>query len=203
MSIEFLQHVVRLKNIPRSGWISHGISLCDVESVADHSFSVATLALQLASTLARQGTRVDIAKTLRIALIHDVSESLTFDISKQYLDYLGPMGKRLKSRLENKAMNTLLILIKDKAFADECKASFLEYVKAMTLESKLVHAADGLDILIQIIDYERKGYPRQLLEPLWRETSKRLRGLEMRVVDRMVIALARVRRRVSVVFKQF
>ena len=198
MSVEFPQHVVKLKNIPRSGWISHGISLGDVESVADHSFSVATLAMQLASSLARQGTRVDISKTLRIALIHDLSESLTFDISKQYLDYLGPTGKRLKSKLENKAMNKILTLIKDKAFADECEAGYLEYVKAVTVESRLVHAADGLDILIQIIDYESKGYPKRLLEPLWRETSRRLRGLEMRAVNRMVIALARVRRRVSV-----
>ena len=37
---------------------------------------------------------------MRLALLHDLSESLTFDISKEYLEYLGPSGEAIKAELE-------------------------------------------------------------------------------------------------------
>ena len=89
MFLNFVSSLSRIKMIPRSGWISHGISLRDVESVADHSFSTTVLAMWLADLEVSNGRRVNLERVLRLALLHDLPEALTFDISKSYLEYLG------------------------------------------------------------------------------------------------------------------
>ena len=46
--LEFFEEAIRLKRMPRSGWIYSGIPLTDVESVADHSYMTTLVALILA-----------------------------------------------------------------------------------------------------------------------------------------------------------
>ena len=44
-SIQFLHVLERLKNIPRAGWVKHGIE--SPESVSDHSYRMVVLCLML------------------------------------------------------------------------------------------------------------------------------------------------------------
>ena len=69
MSLDFVSSLGKLKMIPRSGWISHGISLQDVESVADHSFSTTVLAMLLTDLEVANGRRINIERVLRLALL--------------------------------------------------------------------------------------------------------------------------------------
>ncbi|HYW00739.1 MAG TPA: HD domain-containing protein, partial [Candidatus Acidoferrum sp.] len=71
--VSFLQALSDLKNIPRSGWLSHRISIQDVESVADHSFSTSVLAMVLANFEVKTGRRVNVERVLKMALLHDLA----------------------------------------------------------------------------------------------------------------------------------
>jgi putative hydrolase of HD superfamily len=182
---EFLLDVCKMKSIPRSGWISHGISLSDVESVADHSFSTSALSILLADLETRRGMKVDVERVLRMALLHDMAESLTFDISKGYLSYLGKRGDDIKSELESSAWRHLADGLKDDELARNYTRLQSEFDASETLESRIVHAADGLDILLQVIEYRGRGYPESLLKELWNGTNAKLRQSKLPSVRRI------------------
>src|SRR3954468_5444051 len=64
-----------LKALPRTGWLDRGINASLVESVADHSLSVAILAWAIALERAREGHELDPQRVLLLAVIHDLAES--------------------------------------------------------------------------------------------------------------------------------
>ena len=173
--LSFLRRIGRLKMLPRSGWLSHGVGLRDVESIADHSFSVLVLSLVLADLEVKRGIKVDVEKVLRMAALHDIGEALTFDISKAYLEYLGKKGEVIKRELEDSAWRTLISELNTPQLANKYARIQFEYNAHETIESKIVHAADGLDILLQVLDYRQKGYTEPLLAELWNTTYSSLR----------------------------
>jgi len=179
MFLDFVSSLGRVKMIPRSGWISHGISLQEVESVADHSFSTTVLAMLLADLEVANGRRINIERVLRLALLHDLPEALTFDISKSYLEYLGMRGEAIKSELEQAAWKHLIEGIEKGAIRKRYAQLQSEFNAEQTIESMIVHAADRLDLLLQIAEYRRRGYPKAILADLWKSTSQKLRGSKL------------------------
>jgi len=179
MSLDFVSSLGKVKMIPRSGWISHGISLQEVESVADHSFSTTVLAMLLADLEVANGRRINIERVLRLALLHDLPEALTFDISKSYLEYLGMRGEAIKSELEQAAWKHLIEGIEKGAIRKRYAQLQSEFNAEQTIESMIVHAADRLDLLLQIVEYRRRGYPKAILADLWKSTSQKLRGSKL------------------------
>ena len=65
--LEFLRAVGGLKGLTRRGWLEAGIK--NPESVAEHSYRTAVLAMILADL---QG--LDAEKAIRMALLHDMAE---------------------------------------------------------------------------------------------------------------------------------
>jgi putative hydrolase of HD superfamily len=163
-----------VKAIPRSGWVSHGVALQDVESVADHSYSTCGLAMLLADMETEKGRPVDVERVLRLALLHDLAEALTFDISKSYLEYLGRRGEAIKREVEEAAWRHIIESIQSASIRKNYASLWLEFNAEETLESKIVHAADGLDILFQVVEYTGRGYPKAMLADLWAGTNRRL-----------------------------
>jgi 5'-deoxynucleotidase YfbR-like HD superfamily hydrolase len=183
-----------MKSIPRSGWITHGISLQDIESVADHSFSTCSLALLISDLEAQRGEHVNIERVLRLALLHDLSESLTFDISKVYLEYLGPRGAAIKKDLDDSAWKYIIDGLHNSKLHRSYSAVQKEFDAEKTFESRIVRAADRLDILLQVIEYRRRGYPEYLLADLWSGTIKQLRSCRIKSalrIQRILIHAAR------------
>src|SRR5713226_3683822 len=70
----FWQYAAELKGEPRKGW--QGKVQGRVESVADHSFAVALLALYEGE---RRG--YDLEKILKLTLIHDLEEAIMGDLT--------------------------------------------------------------------------------------------------------------------------
>jgi 5'-deoxynucleotidase YfbR-like HD superfamily hydrolase len=126
----------------------------------------------LADIETQGGRRVKVERVLRLAILHDLAESLTFDISKSYLEYLGEEGETIKSELERAAWGHIMKDVPSMGvdYADLQS----EFNAEGTLESQIVHAADMLDILFQIVEYHRRGYPKALLGDLWASTNGRL-----------------------------
>jgi putative hydrolase of HD superfamily len=192
--IKFLDVVMRLKLVPRSGWISYRISKHDVESVSSHSYSVAVIALTLSEAMRLTSRRVDVERVLKMALLHDLSESLTFDISKAYLRYLGRRGSQLKMHLERKAISRILSGLETEQLVQAFRTTLEEYSSLKSLEARIVHSADALDILLQIIEYERMGYSKTTLDPIWNETKSKLVGYRLTLANEWLRELERVRR---------
>jgi hypothetical protein len=70
-----------------------------------------------------------------------------------------------------------------------------QYVSNITLEAQIVHAADSIDILLQILELRRNGYPPDLTEDLWYETVKKVKGAPLGSAQQLLKMLTRKRAR--------
>jgi 5'-deoxynucleotidase YfbR-like HD superfamily hydrolase len=77
-TIDTLLRLDPLADLPRTGWVLRGVA--DPESIADHSFGVAVVAMMLTDALRAQGETVDGERVLRMALLHDSPEAATGDV---------------------------------------------------------------------------------------------------------------------------
>lgn len=133
----------RLKTTPRTGWAVRGVPR--FESVADHSFGVALTALTLSEMVP---VELDREKVLTMALLHDLAESVTGDLS------LG--GSRLlpagaKAQAESLAMAELLA---GQEFGGRWQAVWREFEDLGGDEARVVRDADRVDLLTQALVYE-------------------------------------------------
>lgn len=134
---EILIAAETLTEIPRFGYILSGVE--NPEKVSSHSFNVAFLAMIIAPQI--EGINAD--KAIKMALVHDLPESMTTDlplVSKQFFS---------KDEAEHKAAK---ILCKD---FPEMLELFEEYASKNTQESMLVHDLDKLQMLVRATRYRR------------------------------------------------
>jgi putative hydrolase of HD superfamily len=156
--LRFLSELMRLKSVPRIGWLLRGVR--DVESVAAHSYGVAVIAMLLADRARAAGLDVNVERLLRMALLHDMTETRTGDLPSTIKRYFGKESvKRADERIAKEMCAELGTL----------NASYfelwLDYEHRASLESKLVKAADKLDLLFQSREYEKGG--AQSLQEFW------------------------------------
>ena len=144
--VNLLLSVGALKNLPRTGWRLAGIKEC--ESVADHSFRVVVIALLLGDLI----DGVDGDRLLRMAVLHDLPESIVTDLPLRAVQSLGRDTKR---RVEQNAWGGLLPA--DQVL-DEWRAVWDEFEEGVTPEARLARVADKLEMLLQAYEYERTGF---------------------------------------------
>lgn len=142
--IQFAQIVGKLKSIKRTGWVNFNIPT--PESVAEHSFRLAMLAMILAPKL-----KLDQLKTIKMSLIHDLGEAEIGDIVTMH-------GGKVLDNLPEKLLIERLALVQILALVEneEYIKLFDEYEANCTPEAKLVKELDKLEMAIQAYEYERK-----------------------------------------------
>lgn len=183
-----------LKNIPRTGWIFRKVKLQDTENLAQHTASVAILSMIFADYLKTKNYNIDSEKVVKMAIIHDLPEVLTFDISKQSLTYLGKNGNDLKNEIEKQAIADIFKNF-EKTLAKYYEELFYELKEGKSLEAKIVKFADGYDVLIQIIHYENIGYNPRLFEEFWRDVYNRIRSIGLSGLDEYLSAIEQLRKK--------
>ena len=159
-ALALLLRVIQLKFLPRTGWIMRGIA--DAESISDHTFGVAFIALILAQMTERP---VDTAKLLTLALLHDLPEVVLGDIPSPASDYLPTEAKATAER------EALDVLLGELPRRETWEVWWRELEERTSLEGKLVHDADRLDMLLQAHVYEQTRGNRWL-EEFWEEVSE-------------------------------
>jgi putative hydrolase of HD superfamily len=136
-----------LKQIYRQGWLQRGIPREQCESVADHILGVVMLAL-LFTDLDFPAISRD--KIIRMALIHDLGEVFTGDLTPG--DNVSPGEKRRRERESVKRLVGRLPRGRD--YIDLWE----EYEAGRTNEARLVRQLDRLEMACQATLYERQGF---------------------------------------------
>lgn len=156
--VQLLDSANDLKLLPRTGWLLGGVP--NVESVADHSFATALLALALAETINRaphlHGLHVPLSleRVLKIALLHDLAEAVVTDLPKRATD---AMGESAKHQAERHAWREI---VSEESGFDEWRAPWEEYAEGASAEARLVRDADKLEMIHQALRYADAGNRR-------------------------------------------
>lgn len=152
--LNLLDRSERLEALPRTGWLPCGVQ--HPESIAAHSYQVSLLALWLAEEIEED---VDIEEVLRMALLHDLAESLLTDLPAPVKMRL---GKDHCTRVEVTAFEEI----------SACRPHWLNTFKAYqrhdTLEARIVKAADQIQMYHKALEYhhQRRGDMTRFLDSI-------------------------------------
>lgn len=179
----------RLKRLDRTGWTLRGLAN-GTESVAAHSFGVGVTAMLLADEIRARGTAVDLEKILRMALLHDWSETRVGDMPKTAVTYFGSEARK-KAEIA-----AFADVVKEAGAGNErYRALYEEYEARESLESQIVKAADVIDLLVQALALERGG--ARGLEEFWEVAATDnlpIEGKPREVLNELISELTEARR---------
>ncbi|CDO95644.1 unnamed protein product [Kluyveromyces dobzhanskii CBS 2104] len=153
--LAFLHIVEQLKLQKRTGWVDHDIIPC--ESIADHMYRMGVTAMLI------KDPKVDVKRCVRIALVHDIAESLVGDITP-----FDPVTKEEKHQRELDTITYLcdeIIKPYNEAAADEILQDWLAYENIGSLEARYVKDIDKFEMLVQCFEYEKRhGGKKDLIQ---------------------------------------
>lgn len=152
--VPYFHILERLKTTKREGWRRFGIARG--ESISDHMYRMAMISMFTPPSLRN---KLDMHKCMKMCLIHDVAESLVGDITP-----VDGVSKPEKSRREAATMdyitNNLIGNVwggQGKSVGEDIRAVWQEYEDSETLESHFVHDIDKIELLLQMVEYEKRG----------------------------------------------
>lgn len=150
---KYLYEAGYLKRVPRTGWLIAGVQA--PESVAEHSFRTALIAMLLAHL---EGA--DPGKTAMLALLHDTQESRIGDVPS--------VGRSYVRTAENPDVTADQTAEFPRELAAVLVGLVTEYEAKETAEARCAKDADKLECLLQAREYQAAGNPQ--LRP-WVDTS--------------------------------
>ena len=175
MILDFLKDSANLKSISRQGWIDK-LSIKNPESVADHSYSMAIMAMIISDL-----ENYDSEKILKMTLLHDLAESKIGDITPEQ------MTPENKMKIENDAFNKIIDQL-----PEIVKSQYLEiwkeYQNNNSKESLFVHQIDKLEMALQAKIYQKDGKTIEDIEPFLESakrsiTEKKLKEIFTKIIE--------------------
>lgn len=156
--IPYFHLLERLKTTKREGWRRFGIARG--ESIADHMYRMALISMFAPPGLRE---RLDLHKCMKMCLVHDMAESLVGDITP-----VDGVAKPEKSRREAATMDYITGPLMGnvwgggatgggKLVGEDLRAVWQEYEDSETLESHYVHDIDKMELVLQMVEYEKRG----------------------------------------------
>ncbi|KAG1687652.1 hypothetical protein DVH05_004682 [Phytophthora capsici] len=143
-AIEFLRLCGRLKTLKRTGWVNNNVAL--PESVADHMYRMGMCCMLLDDA----NDSVNRSKCIKMAIVHDLAESLVGDITPH-----DGVAEEDKHRMEKEALDEICNTLGDAPSAAEIRSLWSEYEAGATEEAKIVKDFDKFEMILQADDYER------------------------------------------------
>ncbi len=150
MMFDFFYIVSELKKIPRKGW-KNKAGIERPESVADHSFGTAIMAMVLSDS-----NKLNTEKIVKMAILHDLAESITGDFMPDEI------SKHNKTIAESDAMKEILSTLPE-LLAKKYKLIWKEYLEGVSEEAILLHEIDKLEMAIQAAKYSSEGFSKEKL----------------------------------------
>jgi putative hydrolase of HD superfamily len=134
-ALDFLRNAEKLKDVIRSGYTSGGRP----ESTAEHTWRLCLMGIVFADALGD----IDVAKLLKICIIHDLGEALSGDIPA--VMQTADSGKAARERADLAVLTQSL----PAAQRAEILALWDEYESAATPEAVLAKGLDKLETILQ------------------------------------------------------
>jgi len=140
----FYQSLFQLKNLYRQGWLHSGIDREVCESIADHSFALAMLCLKYEK---EYPLALDTEKMIKMALIHDLAESIIGDFIPA--ENISTEDKFIQ---EKQAIQSVLSHFPDSEGLCEI---WLEFEAGDTPTGAYVKQMDKIEMLLQALVYQQ------------------------------------------------
>ena len=172
----FFQKVLELKNIPRQGW-KDKLDMDNVESVADHSYSTAIMSMVLSDL---EG--LDTEKIIKMALLHDLAESIVGDITPDKMNY------ERKINMENKAMIQILENLPS-SISQQYIVLWYDFQKNSSKEANFLHEIDKLEMVFQAKFYLDKGISKEILRSFFKTANNEIKSEQLRVILSRILEL--------------
>lgn len=165
--LNFLLETDKLKGIPRTGWVLSEVK--NPETIAEHTFRMV-----IANWLLGKKKNLNIKRTIKIALSHDLCEVYAGDVTpffyytqlskenkeekKKFMKWVRLSQKEKEKRGKKKAemeKKSLLKLIKHlkPELKKEIFSSWSDFEKRISREGKFIKQVDKIETLIQAIEY--------------------------------------------------
>lgn len=146
--LAFIQIVRLLKTQKRTGWLDRYVPAEKVESIADHMYRMSIISMVLPNV----DNKINIDKCVKIAVIHDIAESLVGDITP-----FEGVPKLEKHRREYETILYLSAIIEpyNEKFSKDIVELWLDYEEIRCIEAKYVKDIDKLEMIQQAWDYEQ------------------------------------------------
>ena len=136
-TLQLIKLAERLKFELRHSWLSNGRR----ESVAEHTWQMALMAILIHKYLK---SPVDLEKTLKMILIHDLIEAEAGDIPF----FEKSARKETKQKREQKAIENIKNTLNSE-IGNEIYELWYEFEETLTPEAKFAKALDNLEVQIQ------------------------------------------------------
>lgn len=143
--ISFYMQYNHLKNIYRQGWLKVRIGLDfkdKCESVADHSFSVALLALTI---IEKHKLKLDVLKCIKMGIVHELGEVYAGDYT--------PYDNITKENKHIKEKEAILKVLQSLDENNDYLEIWEEFEQLKTEEAKFIKNVDELEFLLQACAY--------------------------------------------------
>jgi len=147
--LTLLRRADLLEALPRTGYLYSRVP--QPESVAAHSYGVCLVALLLTDTILKRPDppEVDRAMVLEMAILHDLAEAMTTDIPSPIKRFMG------REHVKEGERRALEVMVKD---VEPRYASVWDrYEAGDCLESRIVHVADSIQMMLKVLQYEVAG----------------------------------------------
>lgn len=179
--IEFFRLVGQSKKFKRTGWMTV-LGMKNPESIADHSYRTAIIAMVLADKKKMEGEDLDVDKIIKMALLHDIHESIMGDWD---LKNRREEGEDTYDETERKSIRDILSFL-----PETLRYNYLEIWEELmegdTVEAKLVEDADKVELAFQTVEYEADGADKKKLEEFWDFTENVLKDDEVMEMFQML-----------------
>jgi len=172
----FFQKVLELKDIQRQGW-KDKLDMNNVESVADHSYSTAVMSMVLSDL---EG--FDTEKIIKMALLHDLAESIIGDITPDRIN-----DKR-KINIENKAMTQILENLPNN-LSQQYIILWDDFQKKSSKEANFLHEIDKLEMAFQAKFYLDKGISKEKLRSFFKTSNNEIKNKQLRNILSRILEL--------------
>jgi len=155
--VDFGKTIGILKKTARKGWISR-VGVKNPESVADHSFRSAVLAMCLSDL---KGLNTE--KMVEMVLLHDVHEALIGDYDNFDKRNIGQAEFKKK---EKEAIAHVFSIL-PQSIVERYVHLAEEYRTGHTKEAKFAREIDQIEMVMQALEYEEEGYDKTKLQEFW------------------------------------
>jgi len=159
--VKFWDFAAKLKAEPRRGWLKK-LRLQRTESVADHSFALSLLCLF-------EGERrsYNVERLLKLALLHDLEEAITGDLTPQDKESKGENVVRAQKVSAREQLLSYFPQESQRAYRE----LWSELENERSKEAQLVHELDKLEMALQANEYARGGIEATKLKEFY-ESSR-------------------------------